>query len=60
MTVQLRYLQTLSEIATERNSTIIFPLPIEMLRAFGKKLGIFQEKGDEEVDGAAEGAGLEN
>ncbi len=33
--LQLRYLQTLSEIATERNSTIIFPLPIEMMNAFG-------------------------
>ena len=32
--VQLRYLQTLSEIATEKNSTIVFPIPIEMLRAF--------------------------
>jgi len=32
--VQLRYLQTLAEIATEKNSTIIFPVPIEMLRAF--------------------------
>ncbi|GBD15613.1 Modulator of FtsH protease HflK [bacterium HR26] len=29
--LQLRYLQTLTEIATERNSTIIFPLPIELL-----------------------------
>jgi len=29
-TLQLRYLQTLSEIATEKNSTIIFPLPIEI------------------------------
>ena len=37
VTLQLRYLQTLSDIATERNSTILFPLPIEMLRAFGKK-----------------------
>lgn len=34
-TLQLRYLQTLAEIATERNSTIVFPLPIEILRAFG-------------------------
>lgn len=32
--IQLRYLQTLSEIATENNSTIIFPLPIEIMRAF--------------------------
>jgi regulator of protease activity HflC (stomatin/prohibitin superfamily) len=30
-TLQLRYLQTLTEIATERNSTIVFPLPIDLL-----------------------------
>lgn len=34
ITVQLRYLQTLTEIATEKNSTIIFPIPIEFLKAF--------------------------
>ncbi|MBP1619626.1 MAG: rane protease subunit, stomatin/prohibitin [Acidobacteria bacterium] len=33
-TLQLRYLQTLTEIATEKNSTIIFPLPIDTLRIF--------------------------
>lgn len=33
-TLQLRYLQTLTEIATEKNSTIVFPLPIDMLKAF--------------------------
>jgi regulator of protease activity HflC (stomatin/prohibitin superfamily) len=33
-TLQLRYLQTLTEIASERNSTIIFPLPVELLSAF--------------------------
>jgi regulator of protease activity HflC (stomatin/prohibitin superfamily) len=32
--LQLRFLGTLTEIATEKNSTIIFPLPIEMLKAF--------------------------
>ncbi|MCH8134114.1 MAG: slipin family protein [Myxococcales bacterium] len=32
--LQLRYLQTLSEIATENNSTIIFPIPIDILRPF--------------------------
>jgi regulator of protease activity HflC (stomatin/prohibitin superfamily) len=32
-TLQLRYLQTLTEIASEKSSTIIFPLPIEMLSA---------------------------
>jgi regulator of protease activity HflC (stomatin/prohibitin superfamily) len=31
-TIQLRYLQTLTEIAVEKNSTIIFPLPIEFIR----------------------------
>jgi regulator of protease activity HflC (stomatin/prohibitin superfamily) len=32
--IQLRYLQTLTEIAAEKNSTILFPLPMEMLRYF--------------------------
>ena len=32
--IQLRYLQTLTEIAMEKNSTIIFPVPIEFIRAF--------------------------
>ncbi len=37
--LQLRFLGTLAEIATEKNSTIVFPLPIDMLKAFtmGKK-----------------------
>ncbi|MBI4722359.1 MAG: slipin family protein [Candidatus Stahlbacteria bacterium] len=30
--LQLRYLQTLTEIATEKNSTIIFPLPIDLIK----------------------------
>jgi len=32
--LQLRFLGTLTEVATEKNSTIIFPLPIEMMKAF--------------------------
>ena len=32
--VQLRYLQTLTEIATEKNSTIVFPLPVDFLSYF--------------------------
>ncbi|MBI2832459.1 MAG: slipin family protein [Chloroflexi bacterium] len=36
-TLQLRYLQTLTEIASERNSTIIFPLPIDLIQMFMKK-----------------------
>jgi regulator of protease activity HflC (stomatin/prohibitin superfamily) len=35
--MQLRYMQTLVEIAAEKNSTVIFPLPMEMLRAFMPK-----------------------
>lgn len=35
-TLQLRYLSTLTEISSEKNSTIIFPLPIEFLSVFGK------------------------
>jgi len=32
--IQLRYLQTLTEVATERNSTTIFPIPIDMIKMF--------------------------
>lgn len=35
-TLQLRYLQTLLEVGGEHNSTVIFPLPIDMMRAFMK------------------------
>jgi regulator of protease activity HflC (stomatin/prohibitin superfamily) len=35
--VQLRFLQTLTEIATEKNSTIVFPVPIDLLTSFIKK-----------------------
>ena len=34
ITIQLRYLQTLTEIGTEKNSTIIFPLPIDLIASF--------------------------
>ena len=34
ITLQLRYLQTLAEIATEHNSAIVFPLPIDLLEPF--------------------------
>jgi regulator of protease activity HflC (stomatin/prohibitin superfamily) len=36
--LQLRYLQTLSEISTENSSTIIFPIPIDILRPFYENL----------------------
>ena len=34
VTLQLRYLQTLTEIASERNSTLIFPVPIDLIKMF--------------------------
>ena len=34
VTLQLRYLQTLTEISAEKNSTVVFPLPISLLEAF--------------------------
>ncbi len=36
MTITLRYLQTLTEIASEKNSTIIFPLPLELINLLGR------------------------
>ena len=42
---QLRYLQTVNEVAAERNSTLVIPIPIELLKpfeaAFGKDLSVF-------------------
>jgi len=35
--LQLRYLQTLAEIATEKNSTILFPVPIDLIKPFLEK-----------------------
>ncbi len=45
VTVTLRYLQTLTEIASEKNSTIIFPLPIELINMMGRT-----EARDEDCD----------
>src|SRR6202035_3177458 len=36
MTLQLRYLQTLTEIGVEKNTTIVFPLPMELLSMLNK------------------------
>ena len=36
--LQLRYLQTLTEIATEKNSTTLFPIPIDLFKPFLKKI----------------------
>lgn len=37
VTLQLRYLQTLTEVASEKNSTLIFPLPIDLISMFMKR-----------------------
>ncbi len=37
--LQLRFLQTLTEISAEKNSTIIFPIPLDLIRPFLKKEG---------------------
>jgi regulator of protease activity HflC (stomatin/prohibitin superfamily) len=39
-TLQLRYLQTLTEIASERNSTVVFPIPIDMITMFLQHAGL--------------------
>lgn len=44
MALQLRYLQTLTEIAAEKNSTTIFPLPIDLLEPFIK--GRIKQEGE--------------
>jgi regulator of protease activity HflC (stomatin/prohibitin superfamily) len=38
MTLQLRYLQTLTEIGVEKNTTIVFPLPMELMNLFNRTL----------------------
>jgi hypothetical protein len=38
MTLQLRYLQTMVEISSERNTTTIIPFPMEIVTAFLQKL----------------------
>ncbi|MEX0963945.1 MAG: slipin family protein [Pseudohongiellaceae bacterium] len=43
--MQLRYLQTLTEIASEKSSTIVFPLPMQLLKYFDKMLGEDDRKG---------------
>lgn len=43
--IQLRYLSTLSEIGIEQNSTIIFPIPIDLFSPMVKKVGDSGERG---------------
>jgi regulator of protease activity HflC (stomatin/prohibitin superfamily) len=43
LSITLRYLQTLTEIAAEKNSTIVFPLPIELLELLKAAVGSSRE-----------------
>ncbi|MFQ5441653.1 MAG: slipin family protein [Thermodesulfobacteriota bacterium] len=45
VSLQLRYLQTLTEVAAEKNSTTVFPLPIDLIKPFIKE---FADKGKKE------------
>jgi regulator of protease activity HflC (stomatin/prohibitin superfamily) len=49
--IQLRYLQTLVEIGAEKNTTIVFPLPVDLLSSFNRLMNSVSEKnaGDNEV-----------
>lgn len=44
ITLQLRYLQTLTDIGTEKNTTIVFPLPMELVSLLGKFDSAFAKK----------------
>ncbi len=57
-TLQLRYLQTLTEIAAEKNSTIVFPIPIEVLSLIPNVMSQLG-RGHNGTDGASGGPSLE-
>lgn len=44
--LQLRYLQTLAEIGTEKNTTVVFPLPIDIISNMNRALESFSNRGD--------------
>lgn len=52
--LQLRYLQTLTEIAVEKNSTIIFPLPIDLVEPLLQTMRGLSEGAHEPLNGARE------
>lgn len=56
--MQLRYLQTLTEIGSEQNSTVVFPMPIDIIKPF---LDLIDKSGKAYVpNGDARGSKLEN
>ena len=57
VTIQLRYLQTLTEIGVEKNTTIVFPLPLDMVAGLHKLFGIGGSGGSTPASGKAEDEG---
>src|SRR5437867_1833536 len=51
--LQLRYLQTLTEIAVEKNSTIVFPIPIELIEPILKSMRLSNEMAEEKLNGGS-------
>ena len=49
--LQLRYLQTLVEIGAEKNTTVVFPLPLDILSNFNRALETFANRGDNGSNG---------
>lgn len=43
--IQLRYLQTLVEIGTEKNTTVVFPVPVDMFTSISKLVADAAAKG---------------
>jgi regulator of protease activity HflC (stomatin/prohibitin superfamily) len=56
ITLQLRYLQTLAQIATERNSTTVFPLPIDLIEPFMRVRQMFASPPPTPADNTAMGS----
>jgi hypothetical protein len=48
--IQLRYLQTLVEIGAEKNTTIVFPLPVDLLVSFNKLMNSISDKNISETN----------
>ena len=45
----VRYLQTLTEISVEQNSTIIFPVPVDIFKGIAAKMGLTKDADDEKA-----------
>lgn len=57
--LQLRLLQTVTDVAAEKNSTLVMPLPVELLRFFDKAMDRVDGEGSGEADGGRERRAVE-